>query len=313
MTVTVGVEGRGLQDGEVMIEFAVRDSGIGIAPERLERLFKPFSQADSSTTRLYGGTGLGLAICRRLTEILGGQIWVDSRPGMGSTFAFAIPCEVEEGAAGAIPEPEPSRAPTESLQPLRILLAEDNSVNQRVALLMLEKLGYSADVAGNGLEVLAALHRQRYDLVFMDVQMPEMDGLEAARRIRSERIERPWIVAITANALRSDRDACLEAGMDDYLTKPLSLEDFRRALTRAGSRSRELADPAPAAPATVASPEPESEPPRLDPVYLERLRDLERHSGRQLVRPVVASFLEQVPQRLAEIRLALAEESWEVM
>ena len=127
------------------------------------------------------------------------------------------------------------RTPEEKVRPLRILLAEDNSVNQKVALLLLERLGYAADVAENGLEVLAALRRQDYDVILMDVQMPEMDGLEAARRIAAEppRGRRPRIIAITANALRGDRDACLAAGMEDYLSKPILLDDLRATLLRA--------------------------------------------------------------------------------
>jgi signal transduction histidine kinase/ligand-binding sensor domain-containing protein/ActR/RegA family two-component response regulator len=238
VAVEVSLHGPGLREGEIVLEVEVRDTGIGISPNRLERIFLPFSQADSSTTRLYGGTGLGLAICRRLAEILGGGIWVESEPGRGSVFRFTIPCEVP-GEAEAEPDRQaepPAGAVDVPPRPLRILLAEDNSINQRVALLMLEMLGYSADVAGNGLEVLEALRRQRYDLVLMDVQMPEMDGLEAARRIREEWRDGPWIVATTANALRSHREECLAAGMDDYLTKPVGLDDLSRVLARVGLR-----------------------------------------------------------------------------
>jgi len=238
VVVEVSVHGPGLREGETVLEVAVRDTGIGIAADRLERIFLPFSQADSSTTRLYGGTGLGLAICRRLAEILGGGIWAESEPGWGSVFRFTVPCEVP-GEAEAEPDRQaepPAGAVDVPPRPLRILLAEDNSINQRVALLMLETLGYSADVAGNGLEVLGALRRQQYDVVLMDVQMPEMDGLEAARRIREEWRDGPWIVATTANALRSHREECLAAGMDDYLTKPVGLDDLGRVLARVGLR-----------------------------------------------------------------------------
>ncbi len=236
--------------GRVELELAVRDTGIGIPADRQDRLFRPFSQVDSSTTRLYGGTGLGLALSRRLAEMLGGRMWVESEPGRGSVFRFTVRCMAEEGplAAPVKPpwlEPRPAAADADSpvhlppvpSAPLRILLAEDNTINQKVILLLLSSLGYTADVAADGLEVLAALRRQPYDLVLMDVQMPEMDGLEATRRIRREWPDRgPRIVALTASARREDRDACLTAGMDDHLSKPLALEDLRAALDAASAR-----------------------------------------------------------------------------
>jgi CheY-like chemotaxis protein/HPt (histidine-containing phosphotransfer) domain-containing protein len=186
------------------------------------------------------------------------------------------------------------RTPEEKVRPLRILLAEDNSVNQKVALLLLERLGYRADLAANGFEVLAALRRQDYDVVLMDVQMPEMDGLETARRIAAEppRGQRPHIIAITANVLRADRDACLAAGMEDYLSKPILLENLRAALLRA-------APPRAAAPAG----EPDSV---LDPVYLERLLELQRLSGCNVVSLIVNTFVTEGPRRLERMRSAIA-------
>ncbi len=221
--------------GELMeLRFAVRDTGIGIAADRMDRLFRPFSQADSSTSRLYGGTGLGLAICHRLAQGLGGRIWVESEPGKGSTFWFTIRCRVVGADLPQTPRESEGagKSAGSGLSPLRILVAEDNVVNQKVALLLLERLGYAADVAADGEETLAALRRQRYDVILMDVQMPGMDGLEAARRIRDEwpAEERPRIIAVTASALREDRETCLSAGMDDYLSKPVLLEDLRLAL-----------------------------------------------------------------------------------
>ena len=230
------------ETGEVEILFAVRDTGIGIPAAALDRLFKPFSQADSSTTRVYGGTGLGLVICRRLAERLGGRLWVESEPGQGSAFFFTIRCRpaavaastprLDGLAAGA------AEVPLADQLPLRILLAEDNSINQRVALLMLSRLGYMADVAADGSEVLEAVRRQHYDLILMDVQMPEMDGLEAARRIRAELPpeRQPAIVAISASVLEGHREACLAAGMDDFLPKPVLLADLRGGLLRNAGR-----------------------------------------------------------------------------
>jgi ligand-binding sensor domain-containing protein/signal transduction histidine kinase/DNA-binding NarL/FixJ family response regulator len=288
--------------------FAVRDTGIGIPRERMDRLFKPFSQADSSTTRVYGGTGLGLAISRRLAEGLGGRMWAESEEGRGAVFRFTIRCRAAADSSAAPPAarrlPGEDGPPIGDRLPLRILVAEDNSVNQRVALLMLEQMGYSADVAGNGLEVLDSLRRQRYDLILMDIQMPGMDGLEATRRIVREWPPdvRPRIIAMTANALRSDREACLAAGMDDYLSKPILFEDLRAAIVRMDGRIDGGIDGRIAAP-----PEPAAEPLSFDPSFLERLRQLEGVAGRAVVRPFIDDFLLESPRRLAAIRQALED------
>ncbi len=349
------------------IEFLIRDTGIGIAPDRVDRLFKAFSQVDSSTTRKYGGTGLGLVICQRLTQLMGGQIEVDSEVGRGSTFRFSLPLRsaptpaeslpllppahrpavlllethplnrrrlVEQisaqfgpviapsdpaaletllsGAATLVPTlivadaayffPDPnhslaarlrtlhlpvlwlhppghpstnefplgpvhahltrpartaqvisalrrhlgvdaprtsSRPPLEIEQlsrsiPLSILLVEDNLVNQKVALRFLDRLGYRADAVANGLEAVRSVQDRPYDLVFMDLQMPEMDGFEASREIRHSvpTDRQPRIIALTANALQGDREACLAAGMDDYITKPIKLQDIAASIQR---------------------------------------------------------------------------------
>ena len=351
------------------IRFAVQDTGVGIAPDRLDRLFQPFSQVDSSIRRTFGGTGLGLVISQRLCELMGGRIWVDSDVGQGATFSFSIVVQVaapeqssvfptshlvgkrllildsnptsrknlvlqaqawgaqvhtavsslevlnhlrsgepldavileshsattegqllvaairQQASGQTVPlvllklgsrsspafadspltvyltKPikqsqfynvladlfEEPRVPTQLAHtrskfdpymaerlPLRILLAEDNAVNQKMALLILARFGYRADVAGNGLEVIASLHRQTYDLILMDVHMPEMDGLTTTRYIceRWETEQRPWIVAMTANAMQGDREQCLTAGMDDYVSKPIQVERLIQALSR---------------------------------------------------------------------------------
>jgi signal transduction histidine kinase/DNA-binding response OmpR family regulator len=359
------------------LTFHVRDTGIGIPADRVSSIFDSFTQVDTSTTRRYGGTGLGLAISRRLVEAMGGEMWVDSSPGEGSTFHFTVIAEPAPSATAAergdlqplldgkrvlvvddnatnreilvrqtrswgmqpvetgfplkglqlvlrgerfdvaildmhMPEmdgmtlarrihaqaehvempivlltslgwrpgeghavddlaafltkpikpsqlhdalvdalaarPTPVRAPATSPPapvtrladelPLTILVAEDNEVNQRLALLMLRKLGYEIDLAANGLEVLAALEQRAYDVVLLDVQMPEMDGLTAARRIRAGAPQpRPYLVAVTANALQGDREECLQAGMDDYIAKPIHRDELIAALRRAGSPS----------------------------------------------------------------------------
>jgi signal transduction histidine kinase/CheY-like chemotaxis protein/HPt (histidine-containing phosphotransfer) domain-containing protein len=318
------------RDDLVELLFVVHDTGIGIPADRLDRLFKSFSQADSSMARLYGGTGLGLVISRRLAERLGGRIWVESELGRGSAFFFTIRCRpappprlsdaislADVAAAAALDHASrEERARLADTLPLRILLVEDNSVNQRVGVLMLERLGYLADVAGNGIEALEALRRQPYDLILMDIQMPGMDGLEATRRIRAElpAERQPRIVAVTANVLREQRQACLAAGMDDLLQKPVVFADLRAALSR-------MAGPPPAKP--FVTPEPASlgalldaahlaplqpdTPSPLDPQRLESLQRLGEITGKPLVREIIESYLAETPQRLERLREALRQ------
>jgi len=371
--VVVSLTGEKLPDNEYLLRFAVRDTGIGIPPDRMNRLFRSFSQVDTSTTRRFGGTGLGLAISRRLVEMMGGEMWVDSTPGEGSTFFFTLtakatasekriygqgdpwallqkrvlivddnrtnreilirqanawgmlPVAVDSGKAALellaqdsrfdlaildmqMPEMDgvtlaesirqmeawrdiplvmltslgnqeirrrkrdlnfadvmtkpvkrtqlfeslsnifsqtnrrrqPNTAPSDfapnspdaTRSGLRILVAEDNVVNQKVAIRTLERLGYRADIASNGFEVLTALQRQVYDVVLMDVQMPEMDGLEATLRLRQElpTSRQPYIIAMTANAMTGDREACLTVGMNSYLSKPFKVDELAAAL-----------------------------------------------------------------------------------
>lgn len=220
------------------IHFAIKDTGIGIPEDKMGRLFQSFSQVDTSTTRKYGGTGLGLAICKRLVGMMDGRIWVESEEGKGSTFHFVIPAE----AATATLKPDISMIPKlptgqkmSRFYPLSILLAEDNEINKMVALHMLKKVGYEADVASSGLEVLRAVKRKSYDVILMDVQMPDMDGIEAAIEIRKQWPDRRMrIIAVTAYALEGDKDKCLNAGMDDYISKPIQLEELRSKLIKWG-------------------------------------------------------------------------------
>lgn len=216
------------------LHFQVRDTGIGIPRDRISKLFQSFSQVDMSTTRKYGGTGLGLAISRRLVELMGGRIWAESEQGRGSTFHFTMITE----AAPEVPEvklehkPEIEPIDADHLFNLRVLLAEDNLVNQKVALHMLKKIGIRADVAANGLEVLRALDRLSYDVVLMDVAMPEMDGFEASQAIRQRWSKQPYIIAVTAHSLDGDRERCLASGMDDYISKPVRMEELISSLKR---------------------------------------------------------------------------------
>jgi PAS domain S-box-containing protein len=218
------------------LQFAVKDTGIGIEKENLECLFKTFSQVNSSITRQYGGTGLGLAICKKLTELMSGRIWVESELGVGSTFYFAIATSVPviQTEVKSVVNDVEIDAEMAKKHPLRILLVEDNVINQRMIKLMLQRMGYQPNVVNNGLEALAILHSKTYDVVLMDVQMPEMDGLTATQRICQEwsANTRPWIVALTASAMWGERDRCLASGMDDYLSKPIRIKELMEVLKR---------------------------------------------------------------------------------
>lgn len=216
------------------LTFSVTDTGIGIPAEKQGVVFEAFHQADNSTSRRYGGTGLGLTISKKLVEFMGGQLSLSSESGKGSTFGFTIDAPpTAPPAAMAIP---PEEAPT---RPMRVLVAEDNRVNQLLMLALLRKRGHTATVASDGAEALAALERQSFDLVLMDIQMPEMDGLEAVRCIRKGEAStgrRLPVVAMTARAMAGDREAFLAAGMDDYLEKPVQIDRLDAVLHRIASR-----------------------------------------------------------------------------
>jgi PAS domain S-box-containing protein len=235
-------------------EFRIVDTGIGIAPEQQEKIFSDFTQADSSITRHYGGTGLGLAISNRLLQMMGSKILLESEPGKGSTFAFTL--LLENGGSQAAADMEEQEEPLDDFRPsLDILLVEDNPANQQLAVVLLAKQGHEVAVVSSGVEALAALSRRHYDVVFMDMQMPVMDGLTATRHIRQieqgchislpealsdveqsllERLQGGHIpiIAVTANALQEDRQLCLDAGMDEYLSKPYKKYSLLRVLQR---------------------------------------------------------------------------------
>jgi PAS domain S-box-containing protein len=241
------------QDLTFKLLFAIRDTGIGIQPEQMSRLFKLFSQGDSSTTRQYGGFGLGLMISKRLSDLMGGRLWVESQGAIagnspcgftpqrppnepGATFYFTLCLSGVNNTA--LPKLDPELDSLDDLSrdrsSLRILLAEDNVVNQKVAVHLLRRLGYRADIVSNGLEAIEALRRQPYDVVLMDIQMPHMDGLQATQTICREwsPADRPYIVAMTANALPEDEQRCLSAGMDYYISKPIRIQTLGRALEK---------------------------------------------------------------------------------
>ena len=223
------------RDGELKVRFEVEDSGIGMSAEQCERLFRPFEQADSSTTRRFGGTGLGLAISRRLAELMGGRIGADSRPGEGSTFWLEVPVRrVAAAAPGEAPDGQPLRDGGQpGLAGHRVLLAEDNPLNQEVALALLRDAGLDVDLAEDGLAAVELAGAADYDLILLDVQMPGLDGLEAARRIRAqERHRQTPIIAMTANAFDEDRTAAFAAGMDDHVAKPVDPDVLYATLSR---------------------------------------------------------------------------------
>jgi len=219
------------------LRFEVQDTGVGIPPEKQAGIFDAFTQADSSVTRQYGGTGLGLAICKRLVELMGGQIGVYSQPGQGSCFWFEVPLPViqENAPEETTAQPSGSALNSHELDGVRVLLVEDNPVNQKVAIRMLQKLGCVVELAENGQQALEKLERASYDIVLMDMQMPVMDGLTATRLLRQRERQtghHQVVIALTANAMQTDRELCLEAGMDDYLSKPLTLDALQVMLLR---------------------------------------------------------------------------------
>lgn len=298
----------GVQNGRATLRVSVEDTGIGIPPERAHALFSPFVQADESTTRKFGGTGLGLAISKQLVELMGGKITFESRAGQGTRFEFTAPLEID----GREDPPPPVAAHPAKVEPGqrkpaggRILLAEDNVVNRDVMLAFLKHLGYHADAVPDGAEAVRALQSTAYDLVLMDCQMPNLDGYEATRAVRdrSSNALDPHvpIVAVTAGAMPGDREKCLEAGMNDYLSKPVDAKVLSRALSRwlpeAAGRPAQLLDrnaaKGPDPPRTA------TEAPRVfDPGALVR----RMMGNRALASRTVKLFLESAPRQISALR-----------
>jgi signal transduction histidine kinase len=228
--VSIHAELAGETNAEVTLRVDVRDTGIGIPLEHLDRIFERFWQVDGSSTRAYGGTGLGLAICSGLVELIGGEIGVDSELGKGSHFWVTLPLEKDRTAVEIV-----AMSDRGGREGMHVLVVEDNAVNHKVAAMLLDKLGHTTDWAKNGQEAVEMWQRDDYDVVLMDIQMPVMNGIRASREIRrqEEGTERHTpIIALTAHATKADRDRCTAAGMDGYLTKPIVLDDLRDALQR---------------------------------------------------------------------------------
>ena len=320
----VVVEIRLLQESDAVAElrFEVRDTGIGIAPAAQQRIFEAFAQADNSTTRRFGGTGLGLTIARKLVEAMHGQLHVDSQPQQGTSFHFDIALDKQNAYARMV---ERSRRPGEltvsavddnaaerqihkppGLQG-RVLLVEDHPVNRQLACAMLEEMGLTVAVANDGREALRALEHATFDSVLMDCQMPEMDGFAATAAIRDaerrQNAPRLPIIALTANAIQDDRNRCLAAGMDDYLSKPFTQAQLRATLARWLPV---------AAPQTTPPPETAPEAnliadEALNPAALAAIRRLDPNGKKGLVAKVIRSYLDDAPPRLASMHAALRD------
>jgi PAS domain S-box-containing protein len=312
-TKTGGVHGtarvRDAGTGQATVEFAVRDTGIGISPEAQERIFSPFRQADPSTTRQFGGTGLGLSICAHLVNLMGGQLTVDSAEGQGSIFTFDVQLGVErwerDGTPMAADTPHAALPASdgEPSQQLRLLLVEDNVINQQVALGLLENMGYAVDVANDGLEAVDAAGQHTYDAILMDCQMPRLDGYEAARRIRLHEPDEQHvpIIALTAAAMKGDRERCLAAGMDDYVAKPVSTSAISAALRRCTGHD--------APDATAVRPAVTTSEPSLAPVIdwqaVHELTSMDNLFERSCER-----FLDSGPRELGDLRTALEHQDF---
>ncbi len=314
--VGLGVRAR-RDDGRVWIHLTVRDTGIGIDDAEQRVIFSAFAQAELSTSRRFGGTGLGLAICRHLVELQGGEIGLESTPGVGSTFRCRIPYALsslppEERIAGP-GQPTSAELRLRKRSDCRLLLAEDNEVNRLVTKHMLEDLGLRVDCAGDGTEALAALEEQRYDVVLMDCMMPELDGYETTREIRRrEKGSRHTpIIAMTAHALEEDREKCLGVGMDDYLAKPVRRERLFAALDRwltatdAQPRPAAQICPAPISAGTGGSTV-------LDPEQIESLSQI--GGGKvDVLSKVAAIFLSNARKRIEELRQAVGARDTQAM
>jgi PAS domain S-box-containing protein len=305
---------------QYQINFKISDTGIGIPSSRMDRLFKPFSQVDSSTSRRYGGTGLGLVICQRLVTMMNGKIWLSSHGELGGNYPEDFQCEHRQDLGSCFyftvilsayledkKSPEKFRNSIPNLakeMPLKILLAEDNQINQKVAKLTLGKLGYEIDIVDNGLEVLKAMKQNHYDLILMDIEMPEMDGLTTTKIIRQEIPvdQQPRIVALTASATMSDRQRFLEGKMDDYISKPIDIERLIAVLEQKSHDNK-----------LDAIYQSEEKKVVLDGKIWESLHQLAGTENKHILSQIIDNYLEDTPQKLEQIRGAIMTEDSQIL
>jgi signal transduction histidine kinase/DNA-binding response OmpR family regulator len=292
--VTTSVDVSRYEGGQVHLEFCVADTGIGIAPDKFDRIFQSFAQASSSTTRLYGGTGLGLAISQRLVELQGGRIWLDSQPGRGSRFFFSLPFTVSEQPAVAT---EPAPVVPGLLRGLRVLLVEDNAVNTLLATSLLQAWQVSTEVATDGEQALALALATPYDLILMDIQMPRLDGLAATTQLRNTPgpNQHQPIIALTANALHTEVATYGPAGFTDWLVKPYHENSLYLAIAYASGRAARTAAPA-IAPAAA---------PSYGFAGLGKLA----HDA-TFIRKMQQLFVDTVPVQLGQLEAAVARHDW---
>jgi PAS domain S-box-containing protein len=282
-------------NSELELEFAVKDTGPGIEPAQMSQLFNAFSQADVSTYRKFGGTGLGLTICKTLVSMMGGRIWVESQPGNGSTFHFTIRAKRGMLTSQPVVQPGLDNSDLAKSLPASILLAEDNDINRLLATKLFATMGYKVDAVTNGKEAVKAVGGKKYDIVFMDVQMPEMDGMEAARMIRAQvpGDKQPVIIAMTAFASPEDRDNCIAAGMNDFISKPVVSEDMAAMIRKWKSTVQK----------SPSSWIPEAAPVMLiDQDAIKRLMDIGRQTDPGFLQQVLDMFTAQTPGILKSIR-----------
>ena len=294
---------------EVVLHFAVSDTGIGLPPDKLDSIFDRFSQADSSVTRKYGGSGLGLAISCQLVAAMGGDIWVESEVGKGSTFHFTVRLRLAESAEEIDLENTQQKMVRVDLTGMNVLLVEDNIFNQAVAVEVLKKQGCDVTVASNGREAVEAFHTQPFDVILMDLQMPEMDGFEATQIIRSrETAGRIPIIAQTAHAFTEDRDRCMKAGMDEHISKPIKIAELLSVLDRFhGSRwhGGSVTERQPGGMQSLESL-------RADADAFDKHALLERLGGdKEAFKEILELFCEQIPAMLKDLRLAVQAEDWD--
>jgi len=302
------------RDGRTEYDLIVEDTGVGIPADKIEKIFDKFTQADGSITRRYGGTGLGLTITRRLVEMFGGRIWVESVEGQGSKFFVRIPLETAAKPKRNTSENKDNSVSLVSVdgRTPQILLVEDNAVNQKVVLAILSKRGFHVEVAGNGLEALSSLQKEKYDLVLMDVQMPYMDGIEATRKIREDlKLTDLPIIAMTAHAMTGDRERCISAGMNDYVSKPVNPTTLVHTIMRYLDSSQEALKPKAAAQSTepvqtLDTPQiPEVAPLQaIDRGLAARLTD----NDSNLFEGMLLLFLQMAPERIEKIQNAISRE-----